>query len=223
MSSKPGRWPSGRSRGAASGALASTSSSGAGRRGAVGADQGGGDLLGRCARRAAARPSVAVLLVDLDRGEQGVEQPLAVALADHPRASAPRSIRRRCGRRAASIRRGGGADRGRQDRGPLLAGAAGPAGAVLQRLGVARQLDMDDEAEGRQVDAARGDVGGDADPRAAVAQRLERVVALGLAVLARQGDRREAALGRGWRGGGGHCRGSRRTASPSPPRGSAAG
>ena len=49
-------------------------------------------------------------------------------------------------------------------------------------------LDVDDEAEAGQVDAARGDVGGDADPGAAVAQRLQRVVALGLAVLARQRD-----------------------------------
>src|SRR5688572_11596028 len=73
-----------------------------------------------------------------------------------------------------------------QDRGALLARAAGAARAVLERLGVAGQLDMDDEAEAGQIDAARSDVGGDADPRAAVAQRLKGVVALALAVLARE-------------------------------------
>ena len=69
---------------------------------------------------------------------------------------------------------------------PFLPGAAGAARAVLQRLGVARQLDMDDQREVGQVDAARGDVGRDQHPGAAVAQRLQRLVALVLAVLARQ-------------------------------------
>ena len=46
----------------------------------------------------------------------------------------------------------------------------------------------------RQVEAARGDVGGDADPGAAVAQRLQRVVALALAQLAGQRHGGEAAL-----------------------------
>ena len=68
-------------------------------------------------------------------------------------------------------------------------------GAVLKRFGVARQLGMDDERDRGQVEAARGDVGRDADARALVAQRLQRVVALALAVLARQRDRGEAALG----------------------------
>ena len=68
-------------------------------------------------------------------------------------------------------------------------------GAVLQGLGVARQLDMDDQRQARQVDAARGDVGRDQHPRAAVAQRLQRLVALALAMLAGQRDRAEAALG----------------------------
>jgi hypothetical protein len=53
---------------------------------------------------------------------------------------------------------------------------------------------VDHQAQRRQVDAARGDVGGDAHARAAVAQRLQRVVALGLRMLARQRHRREAAL-----------------------------
>jgi hypothetical protein len=57
-----------------------------------------------------------------------------------------------------------------------------------------RQLGVDDEAEIGQVEAAGGDVGGDADPGAAVAQRLQRMGALVLAQLARQRHDGEAAL-----------------------------
>ncbi len=60
---------------------------------------------------------------------------------------------------------------------------------MLKRLGIAGQLDMDDQAERGQVDAACG-----ADAGAAVAQCLKRVVALGLAVLARQRHGGKAAL-----------------------------
>jgi hypothetical protein len=77
---------------------------------------------------------------------------------------------------------------------PFSARAARPAGTVLQRLGIARCFDMDDEAEAGKIDAARRHVGSDADPGAPVAQRLKRLVAFVLAVLARQRDRREAAL-----------------------------
>ena len=86
----------------------------------------------------------------------------------------------------------GGRDDQRRD--ALAPGAAGAAGAVQQRLGVGRQVGVDDEVEVRQVDAARGDVGRDADPGAAVAQRLQGVVALGLGELARQRHGGEAAL-----------------------------
>src|SRR3546814_4280910 len=44
------------------------------------------------------------------------------------------------------------------------------------------------------IDAARSDVGRDADLGAAVAQRLQRLVAFVLAMLARQGNRGETAL-----------------------------
>ena len=77
----------------------------------------------------------------------------------------------------------------------LLARAAGAAGAMLQCLGIARNLDMDDEAERRQIDAARGDIGGDADAGAAVTQGLQRRISLALAMLARQSDDAEATLG----------------------------
>ena len=42
--------------------------------------------------------------------------------------------------------------------------------AMLQHFGVLRHLGVDDEPEVGQIDAARGDVGGDAHPRPAVAQ-----------------------------------------------------
>ncbi len=53
---------------------------------------------------------------------------------------------------------------------------------------------MDHEVEVRQVEAAGRDVGGDADPRAAVAQRLQGGGALVLAQLAGQRDGVEAAF-----------------------------
>ena len=54
-------------------------------RGAVRADQRGGDILGRASRPAGAAASVAILVVDLDRLEQRGEQPLAIVGADRPR------------------------------------------------------------------------------------------------------------------------------------------
>ena len=65
---------------------------------------------------------------------------------------------------------------------------------MQQGLAVVRQVGVDDEAEVGQVDAARRDVGGDADAGAAVAQRLQGVVALALGQLARERDRGEPAL-----------------------------
>ncbi len=53
---------------------------------------------------------------------------------------------------------------------------------------------MDHEADAGQIDPARGDIGGDADPRAAIAQRLHRLIAFGLRMLARQRNHPEAAL-----------------------------
>ena len=75
-----------------------------------------------------------------------------------------------------------------QHGGALGAGTAGAAGAVLQGFGVARHFNVNHEAKPGQIDAARGHIGGHAQPRAAVPQRLQRLVALGLAVLARQRD-----------------------------------
>ena len=76
----------------------------------------------------------------------------------------------------------------------LAAGAAGAPAAMLKRLDVVRQIGVDDEAEIGQVDAARGDVGRHQHARAAVAQRLQGLVALVLAQFARQRHGGEAAL-----------------------------
>ena len=65
---------------------------------------------------------------------------------------------------------------------------------VQQRFRIGRQVGVDDEFEVRQVDAAGGDVGRDADAGAAVAHRLQRMGALVLAEFARQRHDREAAV-----------------------------
>ncbi len=97
---------------------------------------------------------------------------------------------------AASSRSGSRAAEGGTSRTltPLRPARPGAAAAMLQHLRVARQVRVDDEAEVRQVEAARGDVGGDAHLGAPVAQRLQRVVALVLAEFARQQHGGEAAL-----------------------------
>ena len=65
---------------------------------------------------------------------------------------------------------------------------------MQQHIPVARQFGMHDEAQIGQVDAARGDIGRDADLRAAVAQRLQRAVPLRLGQFAGQRHGAEAAL-----------------------------
>ncbi len=160
---------------------------------AVRLDQSRGQFLGRSFGEQPAG-KLPVIIVDLHRLEQGGEQPLAVVPPDilrrrrlDPFGGNPRAAQHHVDALAARI----GDD---QQRRALLAGAPGAARAVLQRLGIARKLDMDDEAQRRKIDAARGDVGGDTDAGAAIAERLEGRVALVLAVLARQRDRIEAAL-----------------------------
>ena len=66
---------------------------------------------------------------------------------------------------------------------------------MLQCLGIAWQLDVNDERYRRKVDSPRGDIGRDAHPRALIAQCLQRMVTLRLAMLARQRHRLKAALG----------------------------
>ena len=100
-------------------------------------------------------------------------------------------------------------------------GRCGRCGAAARPCWL-RQVGVDDQAEVRQVEPARGHVGGDADPGAAVAQRLQRVGALLLAELAGQRDGGEAALAQGCRAGGAPPRGWRRTPARRAPRSSAA-
>ena len=77
---------------------------------------------------------------------------------------------------------------------PLASGASRAPAAMLQRLRVIGQFGVDDEAEIGQVDAARGDIGGHANLRPSVPQRLHRLVALMLTQFARQQHRRKAPL-----------------------------
>ena len=76
----------------------------------------------------------------------------------------------------------------------LVAGAAGAARTVQQRLGIGRQVGMDDEVEARQVDTAGGDVGRDADAGAAVAHGLQGVRPLVLSQFARERHDVEVAV-----------------------------
>ena len=65
---------------------------------------------------------------------------------------------------------------------------------MQQRLAVVRQLGMDDQRQVGDIEAARGDVGRDQHAGVAIAQRLQRVRALGLCQLAGEGHRRETAF-----------------------------
>jgi len=76
----------------------------------------------------------------------------------------------------------------------MLARAAGATAAMDEHLRVLRHVGVDDEAEIGEVEPARGDVGGDAHPSAAIAQRLERLIAFALRQLAGERDGREPAL-----------------------------
>ena len=81
-----------------------------------------------------------------------------------PAPPAPRA-RRRC------------AARHHQHREPAAPRPPGAAGAVQQHLGAARQVGVQHQVEPRQVDAARREVGRDADPRPPLAHRRQRRVA----------------------------------------------
>ena len=96
------------------------------------------------------------------------------------------------GAAAAPERRQNGAD-------ALPAGAAGAPAPMLKRLDVVGQIGVNDDADIGQIDAPRGDVGRHQHARAAVAQRLHRLIALMLAQFARKRHGGKAALGRAWR------------------------
>ena len=83
-----------------------------------------------------------------------------------------------------------------QRRYALAPGAAGTARPVQQAFGIGRQVGMDHQRQVRQVDAARRDIGRDADAGTPVTHRLQRVIAFRLAQFARQGHDRQAAIGK---------------------------
>ena len=68
------------------------------------------------------------------------------------------------------------------------AGPRRPAGAVQVILVVVRRVEMDDELDVVDVDAAGGDVGGDQDPRMARRERVERALPLVLVQVPVDGD-----------------------------------
>jgi hypothetical protein len=76
------------------------------------------------------------------------------------------------------------ARRHEQDGHAGAAGAAGAADAVHVGLGVVGDVVVDDVADARHVDAARGDVGGDHDVEGAVLQLLDHALAQALGHVA---------------------------------------
>ena len=129
-----------------------------------------------------------------NRGHQGFEHPFRIAGADRlggwhgdPFGGNPCGLEHPFNPAAARV----GND---QHSGALFAGAASAPRTVLEYFGIARGFNVDHQAQARQIDPARGDVSGNANPGALIAQGLQRVVALVLAVLTRQGDGGKAAF-----------------------------
>src|SRR5271166_757090 len=81
-----------------------------------------------------------------------------------------------------------------RDRAARGARARGAADAVDVGLGDLRQFEIDDVRHVVDVDAARGDVGCDQDPRVAGAEPAQRAFALALALVAVNGGRVDARL-----------------------------
>src|SRR5690606_762848 len=81
------------------------------------------------------------------------------------------------------------------DRHALAPGARGAADAVDVLLGHVGQLEVDHVADARDVDAARGDVGGDEDLGPAAPELVERPFALRLALVAVDRVGRDVRLG----------------------------
>lgn len=92
--------------------------------------------------------------------------------------------------RAALVRQGEGHD------GALVAGAGRTAGAVQVVLVVGRRVDLQDDRDVVDVDAAGGDVGGDEHREGAVTERTEDAVALALVEPTVQRRRHDALLAR---------------------------
>ena len=160
---------------------------------AVEARKGNRDILGGTRTQQQFRHG-GVFVARLLREQRILEQSFVVELADviSRRDIAP--DRRDAGGRQYLF--GFAAARGRdeQNADPFASGTTGAARAILQDLRVVGQIGMDDEAEIRQIDAARSDVGCNADAGAAIAQSLQCVIAFGLAEFARKRDDGTAAF-----------------------------
>jgi hypothetical protein len=63
-----------------------------------------------------------------------------------------------------------------QDGDAVLAGAPGAPAAMDEDLSVLRDIGVDHETQVGQIEASRGDVGGDAHASAPVAQCLQRLI-----------------------------------------------
>ena len=122
------------------------------------------------------------------------------------RSSAPSSSERRRvagqGDRHAGQRLDGGevflvAGRGQREGPAGAAGAAGAADAVDVVLGMDRDVEVEDVADVRDVEAARRDVGGDEERHLAVAEAFERGHARALVHVAMQRDGGEAVPDQG--------------------------
>ena len=80
------------------------------------------------------------------------------------------------------------------DRGAGASGAAGAADAVDVVVGVMRNVEIEDVADGGNIEAAGGDVGGDQKRNFALAELIERRGARRLVHIAMQGADSEAVL-----------------------------
>src|SRR5690606_19639454 len=81
------------------------------------------------------------------------------------------------------------------DGGAVASGASGAADAVDVAFGLVRQIEVEDVGYVVDVDAARGDIGGDKHACFTVFEAVERTVARALAFVAVDGSSRVAGFG----------------------------
>ena len=160
---------------------------------AVGMNEHGGDFGGRALGQQTVG-QFAVAFVDFDRRQQFLQQPFAVLRLDCLPARRIGPFRGNLGVAQHRFHPLAARERNDEHRGALFPGAPRASRSVLQGFGIARDLDMNDEAERRQVDPACSDVGGDADPRPPIAQCLKRLIPFRLRMLTRQRDHGKTAF-----------------------------
>ena len=154
---------------------------------------GGGDLLG-AVRRHQFLDKRDLVVARRNRQSRIVQDALAVVTLDVGGAWRGDGARFKFRQLQHPRRRAAPMKRHDQRANALAASAARAAAPMQQRVGVGRQVGVNDKVEIRQVDAARRHVGRHADAGASVAHRLKRIGALGLAEFARERDHRKAAV-----------------------------